>query len=276
MCGVNENRWRGAHPLQPAGAGRGGEAGPDGVDVELALRTRPEEGFHGGQCDRRVVGLMLTVQWQEDLGVHPAEALQLDHLAADGDLTAEHRELGVLPGDGGVGPQCRGQQHRHRLGCLLSDHRDGVDRHHITARGGDDAGFLGGDLRQGVAQVLGVVDTDGGDHRDRGVDDVGGVPPPAHAALDDRDVDGRIGECGECHRGENLELTHGRAAVSLRLGIHHLHEWLYLTVGFDVARGADRYIVNGDPLNRRLQVRAGCASRPPVQRRQQRVDHSGH
>ena len=38
-----------------------------------------------------------------------------------------------------------------------------------------------------------------------GVGDVGGVPGAAHADLDDRDVDRRVGEGGVGHRGEHLE-----------------------------------------------------------------------
>ena len=59
-----------------------------------------------------------------------------------------------------------------------------------------------------------MVDADRGDHRDGGVDDVGGVPPTAHPDLDDGDVDRGIGECGEGHRGDDLELAHRRAGRS--------------------------------------------------------------
>ena len=59
--------------------------------------------------------LVLTVQRQEDLGVHPAEALQFEQLPADRDLAAQHRELGVLAGDGGVGAHRLRQHHLHRL-----------------------------------------------------------------------------------------------------------------------------------------------------------------
>ena len=59
---------------------------------------------------------MLAVQRQEDLGVRAAEALQLEHLTADGDLTAQHRELGVLAGHRGVGADRLRHQDLHRLG----------------------------------------------------------------------------------------------------------------------------------------------------------------
>ena len=129
---IDEYRWRAAHPLQPARAGDGGEPVPDGVDVELTVRARTEERLDRGQCEHRVVRLVLTVQRQEDLGVHPAEALQLEQLPADGDLPAEHGELGVLAGDRGVGPHRLRQQHFHRLGRLLADDRDRVGRDQIV------------------------------------------------------------------------------------------------------------------------------------------------
>ena len=81
----------------------GGETRPHGVDVELPVRAGAEERLHRGQRQHGVVGLVFTVQRQEDLGVHPAEPLQLQHLSADRDLPAQHRELRVLPGHRGVG-----------------------------------------------------------------------------------------------------------------------------------------------------------------------------
>ena len=66
--GVDEHRRRAAHPLQAPGAGGGGEAGPHRVDVELAVGAGAEERLDGGQRHDGVVGLMLAVQWQEDLG----------------------------------------------------------------------------------------------------------------------------------------------------------------------------------------------------------------
>lgn len=59
---------------------------------------------------------MLTVQGQEDVRVHPAQALQLQQLPADGHLPAQHGELRVLPGDRGVGAHRLGEQHVHHPG----------------------------------------------------------------------------------------------------------------------------------------------------------------
>ncbi len=85
---------------------------------------------------------MLTVQRQEDLGIHPAQALQLQHLAADGDLPGQHRELGVLAGHRRVGAHRLFQQHLHGLGNLLGDDRNRVGRHQCVGLPGDDAGLL--------------------------------------------------------------------------------------------------------------------------------------
>ena len=126
--GVDEHRRGAAHALQPAGAGDGGETGPDRVDVELTLRAGAEERLDRRQGHHRVVRLVFAVQRQVDVGVHPAKALQLQHLPADRDLTAQHRELRVLAGDRGVGANRLGQQHFHRLGHLPRDDRDGVRR----------------------------------------------------------------------------------------------------------------------------------------------------
>jgi hypothetical protein len=125
--GVDENRWGAAHAFQPPRAGGGGEPGPHRIDVELSLRAGAEERLDRGQRDRGVVGLMFAVQRQEDLGIHPAKALQFEHLAADGHLAAQHREFGILAGHRGVGSYRFGEQHLHGLGHLPADHRDGAE-----------------------------------------------------------------------------------------------------------------------------------------------------
>ena len=70
--------------------------------------------------------------------------------------------------------------------------------------GPQDPGLLARHLRDGVAE-LAMVQRDGRDDLHDAVDDVGGVPAAAHADLDDADVDRRVGEGAERHRGQQLE-----------------------------------------------------------------------
>ena len=221
--GVDENRWGAAHPLQPPWTDCGGEPRTNSVDIELPVRPCAEERFDGGQRDDGVVRLMVAMQRQEDLGVHPAESLQFEHLAADRHLPAQHRELGVLPSHGGVGSHRLGQHHFHRLGQLPADHRDGVDRHEVVLLVGDDSRLLRGDFGDLVAEVLGVVDTDRGDDGHRCVDDVGGVPATAHPDLDDRDVDRRVGEGRERHPGDHLFMAVCESACRQRYHFHSIN-----------------------------------------------------
>ena len=259
--GVDEHRGRAAHPLQPAGAGDGGESGADSLDVELTLRAGAEEGLDRRQRQRGVVRLVFAVQRQVDIGIHAAESLQRQHLSADSDLAAQDGELRVLAGHRGIGLHGLGQQHFHHFGRLARDDRDGVRC--ALRRPGDDAGLLPGDAGEIVAQVFDVVDGDRGDDRDRRVDHVGGIPPSTHPHLDHGDVDGGVGERGERHRGQHLELAQSRSSLSentgLRLRVDHLYERLDLAVGRHVVRRADRRGIDRDAFDRRLQVGAGGA-----------------
>ncbi len=59
------------------------------------------------------------------------------------------------------------------------------------AVGAEDAGFFAGDLGEGVAEVVLVVEGDVGDDGDEGVDDVGGVETASQAYFEDGYVDVR-------------------------------------------------------------------------------------
>ncbi len=120
VCRVDEYRWRGAHPLEPAGAAGGGETRPHRVDVELSVRARTEERLDSGQRDHGVVCLMLAVQREEDLGVHASEALQFQQLTSYGNLPPQHRELGILARHRRVGAKSLRQKYFHRLGHLTA------------------------------------------------------------------------------------------------------------------------------------------------------------
>ena len=93
-----------------------------------------------------------------------------------------------------------------RLGLLAADHAaDAVL---------EDAGLLGGDLGQGLAEVLLVVDGDGGDDGEAGaVDDVGGVEAAAEADLEQGEVGRGLAHGEEGGGGGDLEEGDGLAGV---------------------------------------------------------------
>ena len=67
-------------------------------------------------------------------------------------------------------------------GHRADDDRDAAPEH---------SGFLRGNRRQRVAEILLVVEVDRGDRRGDGLDDVRGVEPAAESDLQDSDVDAR-------------------------------------------------------------------------------------
>ncbi len=71
--------------------------------------------------------------------------------------------------------------------------------------GAEDAGLLAGDLGDGVAEVVLMVEGDVGDDGDEGVDDVGGVEAAAEAYFEDGYVDFLLSEVEEGEGGEDLE-----------------------------------------------------------------------
>ena len=91
-----------------------------------------------------------------------------------------------------------GLDHLERVGVLAAD--DAEDA------GLEDAGLLAGDLGQGVAEVLLVVDGDRGDDGEaRPVDDVGGVEAAAEPDLEQREVGRGLGHREEGGGGGDLE-----------------------------------------------------------------------
>ncbi len=193
----------------------------------------------------------------------PAQATQLQPLAADGQVAVEHAELDPLPGHGRAHRRGPAEQHLGGGDGLLGEHGDGT--------GFDDAALIRGDFLDRAAQVPGVVQGDRGDHGDRAVGDVGGVPGAAHADLDDRDVHRGVGERGEGHAGQHLEERHGHLVPT----VHHRHVRRDLLVQVHEALPADRLRVQGDPLAHGRQVGAGEQPRAQAAGAQQRVDHPG-
>ena len=95
-----------------------------------------------------------------------------------------------------------------RLGRLLrADHR------HVAL---DDAGLLAGNRRQRVAEKFGVIHADRRDHgRQRRVDHVGGVEPPAETDFQQHHVGRMLREQAERRRGFDFEKRDRRAGIGL-------------------------------------------------------------
>ena len=101
-------------------------------------------------------------------------------------------------------------------------------------------------------EVLDVVELDVGDHRDLAVDHVGGVPAAPEAHLDDRDVDGHVGEPLQGGGVDDLEVA--GAVVEHQLDVGDAQE-----DAVEVVVG-DGLPVPGDALVEPLQVGAGVGA----------------
>ena len=85
MGGIDKRRGRGAHALKAAGRNRLRKTGAHRGNIQRMPGRGTEEGFHRCKGNGRILGLMLAVQWQENILVHAAEALDIDLLATDRD-----------------------------------------------------------------------------------------------------------------------------------------------------------------------------------------------
>ncbi len=259
---VQQHRRTTADHLEPARRRRGSEPHPHRVEVEL-LPTVAEQRLDGSQRHRGVVGLVRSQQRHQHVRVRPGQAAQLEQLAPDRQRSGEHAELEPFAGDRRADLGHAAQQDLGR-GHLLPG-QDG------EAAGLDDPGLLPRDLLDRVAQVGLVVQPDRGDHRDGRVHDVRRVPRAAHAHLDHRDVDGRVGEHGVRERGERLEVRQ-RVLVP---GVDQVEVGLDLGERGDEAVVGERLAVQADPLGHPLQVRTGVAADPQTQLAQEGVGHPG-
>ena len=118
-----------------------------------------------------------------------------------------------------------------------------------------------------------MVERDRCEHGDLSVGDVRRVPFAAHADLQHRDVDRRVGEAGERQHGERFEEGQGLLAGRDELGVDDQE------VGTDVVPVlrecpvADRPAVDHDPLVDPDQVRAGEQAGAETVRPQDALDH---
>ena len=71
----------------------------------------------------------------------------------------------------------------------------------------DDPRLLRGDFLDGVAEPVAVVESDPGDHRNGGDDEIGGVKPSAESAFDDGEGGAETREEDEGDGGQSLEIS---------------------------------------------------------------------
>jgi hypothetical protein len=135
----------------------------------------------------------------------------------------------------GMGPDAfgLGQQSRRRVG--FRDHRG--------APGAEDPGLLDGNRFARVAEVLLVVEIDGGDDGDIGIQQIHRVEAPAQADFEDRDIE--RGVVKQAHRGQGRELE-----ARCR---HARHRW------HGIADASSPHAVNDDALVETEQMRRGVA-----------------
>ena len=175
--GVEHDGGAAPDDLQPAGRGDLGEGRAHQVRVERLLAG---EGLDGRQRHGGVLRLVGAVQRQEDVVVPAAQALEREHLPADGGHPRHDAELHALTGDGGADlGGALDQQVATSASCWAS----------TAMEPGLMIPAFSWAIAVGESPRYFAWSTEIGQHdRDVGVDDVGGVPGPAHADLDDGDA----------------------------------------------------------------------------------------
>ena len=123
----------------------------------------------------------------------------------------------------------------------------------------------------GVAEEPLVVDRDRRDDSDLRVRDVGAVPGAADADLDDRRVDGCVGEGGKGHARQDFEERQWHLAAR----VDEVEVRRDLVVRRQEARLVDGTAVKADAFAHGVQVRAGEPAGAQTELTQQRVDHAG-
>ena len=201
--------------LQTAGHGRGGQRLAGGGLVEAA-----EEQAHGGDRQRRVRDLVQGRRRHTQAG--PA-------LLPAGLRCEQHGEVVGCAAHGEVArPGGAAQEVRRRAGGGADPARLILEPVELAEHGVpafDDGGLLGEDQLSCVAEDLGVLEGDVGEHHDRRLDHVGGVQTPAQPRLERDDLHPALGEREQGGDGQHLEL---RRLAELRrqtghLGAHSFH-----------------------------------------------------
>jgi hypothetical protein len=137
----------------------------------------------------------------------------------------------------------------------------------------DDASLLRGDLSDGGAEQMHVVEADAREDRQHGPRDVGGVEPSTEAGLEHGQIDSRPREMHERHRRQHLEP--GRAAAAAPAGgpVHPLDRRDHQVEGPDEVGGGDRPAAHADAFLDRVDMRRQVAAHPVSGRLQHRGQH---
>ena len=153
-----------------------------------------------------------------------AEAAQREPLPADRDLAGS-----ATPNSAPYRATCASTS-TQRSSSTCGHRRVLLGQHRHRARL-DDPGLLPGDAQHVGAQVLGVVEPDRGDHRDRAVGDVGGVPPAAQPDLDHR----RPRPGASANAAKPIAVSTSNLDSAPWLGVDQLDERRHVAVELDVA-----------------------------------------
>ena len=249
MPAVDDDRRRGAHLLDAARHLHAAQR--LGHDIRVQLSGNRDHRLGGGERGQRVVRLMLTELGDRDLRVLPQRGAQRDQLSANGRGARDDLHLVPVAQHPGVIAFGRLLQDRHH-GLLVRLRAD-----HGGAAGLDDAGLLGGDLLDRIAQPLHVVHIHRSDDGRVGVQHVGGVPGTPHAHLHDGHVHRRVGKLPDRHGGQHLEEAHPRLAGLFHLHVHQIDQILDLIPGVHEVVVAQRLAVDGDAFVDAFQMRRG-------------------
>ena len=190
------------------------------------------------------IGVLMAAGQARRRQVHQARLVLVDHAA----VFFVGEEILAVDGDGRAEPVGGVDQHfLRRLGFLCADD----DR---PARL-DDAGLLGGDQLDPVAEKRLVVDRDRHDQRHgRIVDDVGGVEAAAEPDLDDRGIGRMLRKQHEGHRGEYLEDGDRLAAIGLGDARHRFGKHPVLDQPAAARRGQAIALMPVDQVRRGMDV----------------------